>query len=203
MNVHEHPQFKSYLNLLLKWNAKTNLTAITEPKEIEEKHFLDSLALMPFLKNEARLLDLGTGGGFPGIPLKIVLPELEVVLVDAKNKKISFLQAVIADLGLKKASAHAGRAEDELLQKKLGQFDIVVCRATWELKDLLEAAYPYMKKDAQLIAMKGPKWKEELENSQNILRQLRLECQEIHHYTLPSGLEHTLLIFKQAPVGAS
>lgn len=195
IDVHAHPQFVAFRELLLKWNAKTNLTAITEIKEIEEKHFSDSLSLLPFLLPPCRLLDLGTGGGFPGIPLKIALPELEVVLLEARQKKVSFLQAAIAELGLSKIQAYAGRAEDSQVQEKLGLFDVVISRATWELKDFLSVAAVYLKKDGKIIAMKGPRWEEELKLAQKTLVGLGLECQKIHHYQVSAGVQHSLLFF--------
>lgn len=196
-------QFEKYLELLLKWNAKTNLTAITSRAEVIEKHFCDSLALLPFLPSSCRVLDLGTGGGFPGIPLKIANSALEMVLVDAKQKKISFLQAVIAELGLQHIMAVAGRAEDSALQQKVGTFEVVVSRATWELKDYLRAAQPYLKKGGRIIAMKGAKWQEELSSAQEVSDAYGLKCQKIHHYELSAGLEHHLLLFSEASVDFS
>lgn len=196
-NLPSPEQFEKYFELLLKWNAKTNLTAITNRAEVVEKHFCDSLALLPLLPSSCRVLDLGTGGGFPGIPLKIANPALEMVLIDAKQKKVSFLQAVIAELGLTQITALAGRAEDIALQQKVGTFDVVVSRATWELKDYVHAAYPYLKKGGQVIAMKGAKWQEELAAAQEVLEAYDLKCQKIHHYTLSPGLEHHLLVFSQ------
>lgn len=202
-NLPESEQFEKYFELLLKWNAKTNLTAITSRAEVIEKHFADSLALLPFLPSSCRVLDLGTGGGFPGIPLKIANSSLEMVLVDAKQKKISFLQAVIAELGLVQVAAIAGRAEDLALQQRLGKFDVVVSRATWELKDYLKAAHPYLKKGGQIIAMKGAKWQEELSAAQEVSDTYGLKCQKIHHYELSPGLEHHLLLFSKETVVSS
>jgi len=181
----------------MKWNAKTNLTAITSKAEVIEKHFCDSLALLPFLPPACRVLDLGTGGGFPGVPLKIANPALEMVLLDAKQKKISFLLAVIAELGLAHITALAGRAEDRALQQKIGRFDVVVSRATWELKDYLHAAQPYLNKGGRIIAMKGAKWQAELDAAQKVSDTYGLKCQKIHHYTISPTLEHHLLVFSE------
>lgn len=152
-------RFQKYLELLLKWNRTFNLTAITDPEEIRIKHFYDSLSLLPFLPEEGRFLDLGTGAGFPGIPVKIARPDLYVVLLDSRQKKISFCETVIRELGLKGIEAIWERAEDKEIQKKLGLFDVVVSRATFSIVDFLNLALPYCKENSAAIVMKGPREK--------------------------------------------
>lgn len=153
--------FDRYLQLLLKWTKTYNLTAITDPAEIKIKHFEDSLAPLPFLPNPCRLLDIGTGAGFPGIPLKIKRPDLEVVLLDSRRKKIAFCEAVIRELGLKGVQAVQCRAEDKKNQQKLGRFDVVISRATFSIADFLKIVRPYLKEGGRAIAMKSRDWSEE------------------------------------------
>lgn len=179
------------MELLLKWNKTYNLTAITDLKEIQIKHFEDSLSPLPFLKSCERILDIGTGGGFPGIPLKIERPELEVILLDSQRKKISFCEEVIRQLGLKKISAHQGRAEDPKMIKTLGLFNAVICRATFSIHDFLTMAGPYLKKEGIAIAMKSEHWREEYKEDP------RWKLKKIFNYELQNAEgKRSLLIFQ-------
>lgn len=158
-------KFNQYLRLLLKWNRTYNLTAITDEEEIRIKHFEDSLTPLPFLPQPCRLLDIGTGAGFPGLPLKIARPDLEVVLLDSVRKKISFCEAAIRYLKLDKIRAVQGRAEDASLIKKLGFFDIVISRATFSIPDFLNLASVFTEQRGLAIAMKGRDWQSEYKKS--------------------------------------
>lgn len=160
-----NPKFNQLLKLLLKWNKTYNLTAITQPEEIRVKHFEDSLVPLPFLPAKGRILDIGTGAGFPGIPIKIERPQLDVILLDSQRKKISFCEAAIRELALEKISACRGRAEDPKIISALGKFDVVISRATFSLNDFLETALPYCKDGGVAIAMKMANWKEEYQPS--------------------------------------
>ncbi len=164
--------FLKYLEELKEWNKRINLNANKEDKDIIIRHFLDSLILVPFLRACKTLLDIGSGAGFPGIPLKIILPELKVALLDSNNKKVSFMSHIIRTLGLKDIEAVHGRAEDEKIIKKVGRpvpegfnqgFDAITSRAFAELKDFLKTAKPYAKENGLMLAMKGPKGANELE----------------------------------------
>ncbi|MBI5327420.1 MAG: 16S rRNA (guanine(527)-N(7))-methyltransferase RsmG [Deltaproteobacteria bacterium] len=155
--------FLKYLAELKEWNKKINLTAITDEREIVIRHFLDSLTLVSFLANRKSLLDMGSGAGFPGIPLKIVLPDLKITLMDSINKKVVFMRHIIRMLGLKNIEAVQARVEDPKSVKKFGAcFDVVTSRAFAELGKFLESALPYAKKGGALLAVKGPKWSEEI-----------------------------------------
>ena len=187
---------KKYIELLLKWNAKLNLTAITKPAEIEVKHVEDSLALLPYLDDASSLLDLGAGAGFPGIPLAVYKPELRIVLLEATRKKISFMQAAIRELSLSNANAVCGRAENEELQERLGKFDCVTSRATWELKDFLPIASAYCSARGRVIAMKSSKWQEELSAAAVAIDSLDLELCATHEYKLSNSDPRALLVFK-------
>lgn len=141
---------------LLIWTKKINLTSITAPEEIAEKHFVDSLAIAPFVMHGASVLDIGTGAGFPGIPLKIALPELQMTLIDASVKKISFVKHIVRLLGLKNITAKHMRAEDfsQLITPSC-KFDIVLCRAFSSLDDFLGLAIPFLTSEGSAMALKG------------------------------------------------
>lgn len=160
-----NPLFERYLALLLKWNKIYNLTSIKDPKEVTIKHFEDSLSLAPFLSEGARLLDIGTGAGFPGIPLRIVRPDLHVFLLDSVRKKTDFCKNLIRELDLGPIEVIQGRAEDPILVQKLGLFDVVVSRATFSLKDFLTIAANFTKENGLGIAMKGRDWESEYEKT--------------------------------------
>jgi len=148
--------FDLYLRELLKWNQKINLTAIRSEKGIVLKHFLDSLSVTPYLSKTASLLDIGSGAGFPGIPLKIVQPSLEITLIDSVRKKVDFQRHIIRMLGLKQIEAIHGRIQEkEIHQSLAGRFDAVISRAFSDLQTLLLLAFPVLRKGGMLFAMKG------------------------------------------------
>ncbi|MDP2600833.1 MAG: 16S rRNA (guanine(527)-N(7))-methyltransferase RsmG [Deltaproteobacteria bacterium] len=185
------PQFQKYLELLKKWNKVYNLTAITGDEEIVVKHFEDSLSPLSLLPQSGRLLDIGCGGGFPGIPLKIVRPDLEIVLLDSVFKKIQFCEAVIRELKLTGIRAVQGRAENQKIIEQLGLFDVVVCRAAFSIIEFLKMAEKYLKRSGCAIAMKGPEWEKESKPEEN------WELAEIKNYELRNNLgKRTLLLFK-------
>ena len=186
--------FERFQKILLHWNKIHNLTAITDPQEIAIKHFEDSLAPLPHLPQGGRLLDIGAGSGFAGIPLKIERPDLEVVLLDSRHKKIDFCNIVIQELGLENIEALHGRAEDKSVQKKLGLFDIVISRATFPLDKFLKASLPYPKENGILIAMRGREWEKELKE---IKIPANLKLGQKYPYSLSQEMgERALLIFR-------
>lgn len=180
---------------LLRWNRTHNLTAITDPHEAVEKHLVDSLTLLKCLPEAGRLLDLGSGGGFPCLPVKIVRPQLEMVSVDAVAKKIAFQRHVARRLGLTGFSAWHGRAE--LLAEEQGwggTFDLVVSRAFTSLTGFIELALPYLKVSGRVIAMKGPEGERELHDAQAWLSERRIVCRRQIKVNLPvSGAGRLLL----------
>ena len=141
---------------LIKWNQKINLTAITDPMEIAVKHFLDAIAPISYISPTGSLLDIGSGGGFPGIPLKICLPSVSVTLIDASRKKINFVKHVIRILSLENIDAFHVRAEDfAKTSERAHHFDVIISRALTSMTTFAVAAIPFLKKDGVIIAMKG------------------------------------------------
>lgn len=141
---------------LISWNRKINLTAITDPREVAIKHFLDSLMPAGCIPDRGRLLDIGSGGGFPGIPLKIFKPSISVLLIDGVRKKINFLKHVLRTLSLENIEARQMRAEDLLkFPEYAASFDIIISRALSDLSIFVKSALPLLAKDGTIIAMKG------------------------------------------------
>ena len=188
----QEQQFMTYYELLVEWNSFMNLTAITEFDEVMKKHFVDSVSLINALpdlpEKEYTLIDVGTGAGFPGIPLKIVFPKLKVVLLDSLNKRVSFLNEVIDKLGLTDIKAVHGRAEDFAKQKEYREsFDICVSRAVANLATLSEYCLPFVKVDGNFISYKSEKITEEYENAKEAIRVLGGKYEKQVEFMLPSS----------------
>jgi 16S rRNA (guanine527-N7)-methyltransferase len=152
MDRHQIDQFALYAGELIKWNRKMNLTAITEAQALAVKHFLDSIAPAALIPPDACLLDIGSGAGFPGIPLKIVRPDLKVTLIDAVRKKVNFQKHVIRTLGLEHVGAHQTRAEQFSAEKP---FDVIITRALSTLREFAALALPLLAEDGVMLAWKG------------------------------------------------
>lgn len=180
-------QLYKYMELLLEWNEKINLTAITNPDEIIIKHFIDSITINKYIGEKFKVLDIGTGAGFPGIPEKILRPDINVVLADSLNKRINFLNEVITQLELTQIEAIHGRAE-ELGHNKLYRedFDVVTSRAVASLNVLLEYMLPFVKNNGICICMKGSNVEDEIENAKKALEILGGKIVRVHKFTLPN-----------------
>jgi 16S rRNA (guanine527-N7)-methyltransferase len=190
--------FELYLKELLKWNQKINLTAIRSEKGIVLKHFLDSLSVSPYLPKYSSILDIGSGAGFPGIPLKIIQPTLEMTLVDSVRKKVDFQRHIIRTLGLKGIEAIHDRVQDKkILQSLGGKFDIILSRAFSDLRTFLVLSFPFLKKEGKVIAMKGEVDDKEIRLLMEI-EETRYRLQKIDPLILPfSPFKRTILLFEK------
>ena len=188
-------KFYKYMSLLIEWNEKINLTAITEPKDIILKHFIDSMTISKYIKDSDRIIDVGTGAGFPGIPIKIIKEENEIVLLDSLNKRISFLNEVIKELGLNNINCIHSRAEEAGRNKNFREkFDISTSRAVANMSVLSEYLIPFTKMGGKVIFMKGSEIKQELEDSKNAIKLLGGKINKIDNFLSFQKLDRNLLV---------
>ncbi|OQB15172.1 MAG: Ribosomal RNA small subunit methyltransferase G [Firmicutes bacterium ADurb.Bin193] len=191
-------KFKLYRELLLSWNEKMNLTAITDPDEIWTKHFSDSLSCAPFIPNGASVVDVGTGAGFPGLPLKIARPDIKLTLMDSLSKRIRFLEEVISRLDADARCVHI-RAEDAGRKPEFREvFDIAVSRAVANMTILAEYCLPLVKIGGLMLAMKGSNIEEELQNASDLIGKLGGKVLRIHRYTIEgTDIAHSIVIIEK------
>lgn len=177
----------SYARLLVEWNEKMNLTAITDPNGIAVKHFLDSLLLLPHLpKIPFSLIDVGTGAGFPGVVLGIVREDMQLTLLDSLNKRLVFLETLCNELGVTAQRVHARAEEGGKLPKLREQFDVATARAVAAMPTLCEYCLPFVRQGGVFLAMKGPEGENELAAAKEAIRLLGGKAGVATHYTLPA-----------------
>lgn len=200
-------QFMSYYELLIEWNRVMNLTAITDFNEVCKKHFIDSLSIVKAcdMKAPMSVIDIGTGAGFPGIPLKIAFSNLKISLLDSLNKRIGFLQTVIENLKLRDIEVFHGRAEDYAKEKKFReQYDLCVSRAVANLSTLSEYCIPYVKTGGYFISYKSEKLTEEIKTAEKAIAVLGGRIEEQVEFQIPnSDIYRNLLVIlkeKETPV---
>ncbi|WEV60960.1 16S rRNA (guanine(527)-N(7))-methyltransferase RsmG [Streptococcaceae bacterium ESL0729] len=194
-------QFEAYFTLLVEWNEKINLTAITEKKEVYLKHFYDSIApiLYGLIPNEeVKLLDIGAGAGFPSIPMKIIFPHIKVTIIDSLNKRINFLRLLGGELGISDLELLHGRAEDFGQDKEFrGSFDFVTARAVARLNVLNEITIPFLKKNGILLSLKASQMKDEVSEAKHSLSVLGAKLIKEVDYKLPNGDERHILVIEK------
>ncbi|MBC2582646.1 16S rRNA (guanine(527)-N(7))-methyltransferase RsmG [Clostridium sp. DJ247] len=194
-------KFMQYKDMIKSWNEKVNLTAITEDEQIVKKHFIDCIKIFKFspLKQAKSIIDIGTGAGFPGIPIKIVSPNTNIILLDSLNKRVNFLNEVINSLELKGISTIHGRAEDFSKKAEYREnIDVAVSRAVANLSALSEFCIPYVKIGGYFIAMKGPSVDEEIREGKNAISLLGGKIDDIIKVAIEdSDLNHNLVIIKK------
>mgnify|MGYP003306847323 CR=1 FL=1 len=197
--VEQTEQFFEYMNLLIEWNEKMNLTAITDPEEIILKHFIDSITILNKIENSSKVVDVGTGAGFPGIPLSIMNPTLKITLVDSLNKRLIFLQEVVDKLQLKNIEIVHARAEEFGQNKKYREsFDIATSRAVANLSTLSEYLIPLVKVNGKVISMKASEAQEEINEAKKAIEVLGGKIESIDEFNLPqSDIGRTVIIIKK------
>ncbi len=193
INSEQLEHFEKYAALLKEWNKKMNLTAIDDDEGIAIKHFIDSISLLKFADIRGKIIDIGTGAGFPGIPLKIMRPKIELTLLDSLNKRLIFLEEVCRQLSTDAELLHS-RAEDAAVKSEYREkYDIAVSRAVANLPALCEYCIPYVKCGGMFISMKGPDGKNELAASENAIRLLGGGRNKVEFLSLPDGSSRTVI----------
>ncbi len=192
-------QLDQYAQLLVEWNQKINLTAITDPEGILIKHFLDSLLLLHAgIPQNAALIDVGTGAGFPSLPVKIARPDLPLTLLDSLNKRVTFLQTACAQLGLKQTRCIHSRAEEGGRTPALREkFDIATARAVANLQELSEYCLPYVKVGGIFAALKGFEIEQELAQAQKAISTLGGQIEQIKKFELPGDQKRSIVIIRK------
>lgn len=192
-------RFLQYGVCLLEWNQKINLTAITDPEEVAVKHFVDSIALLSIFTPDkgAKVIDIGTGAGFPGVPLKIARPDVEITLLDSLNKRLVFLEELLNGLDLSAQLVHA-RAEEGGRNPALREgFDWAVSRAVANLRLLAEYCLPYVRVGGIFTAMKGPEVEQELLEAQGAIEVLGGTVERVERFSLPDGSGRTVVVVRK------
>lgn len=201
LSEHQYEQFIKYMGLLQEWNEKINLTAITEDEEVIKKHFIDCIKAFKSdaIKNAEAIIDVGTGAGFPGLPIAIMNPNVQVTLLDSLNKRINFLNKVINDIELKNVITIHSRAEDGARKPELREkFDVATSRAVANMAVLSEFCIPYVKVGGHFVALKGPAIEEELKDGQKAISVLGGELKEIIEVNIEeSDLKHNIVEIKK------
>lgn len=197
----QYDQFMQYKSLLKEWNEKVNLTAITEDGEIISKHFIDSIQAFQFdgLNEAETLIDVGTGAGFPGLPIKIMKPEIRITLLDSLNKRLNFLRAVSEDLKLENVELVHSRAEDGARKPEYrDSFDVAVSRAVANLTLLTELCLPYVKVGGHFIALKGPAVEQEIRDAEYAVKVLGGKITEVKEVQIEgTDLKHNLVVIRK------
>ena len=189
-------ELDTYCEAVVKTNEQFNLTAITNPQEMEEKNLLDCLALLSFLPQEGKLADVGTGAGFPGAVLKIARPKLQLTLIEATGKKLNFVHQTLSEMGYSSEAVHL-RGEEAARGNYREQFDVVTARAVAALPTLLEVTLPLVKIGGRFLAMKGSGGEEELAAAKKALSILGGEVEKVHTFSLPTFGERMIIVVRK------
>ncbi len=197
ISTEQYKQLEIYARLLVEWNEKMNLTGITDPDGIAEKHYLDSILPLKFfaLPENAKLIDVGTGAGFPGLPMKIYRQDVKLTLLDSLNKRINFLSAVCEEAEIKAKCVHARAEEGGRNPEFREKYDVAVARAVAAMPVLTEYCLPYVKVGGVFAALKGPN--ENYKEGKNAVITLGGEIADVKEYALPSGDKRTLIVVQK------
>ena len=198
VNNEELENFYKYMKGIIEWNDKINVTAITEEKLFVVKHFIDSLLINHYLQGKAKIIDVGTGGGFPGIPLKILNKEKKFTLIDSVNKKLNVIRDLSGKIGLENLEVIHTRAEDLAEKKEYREmYDVATTRAVSNLSTILEYMLPFVKVGGIAVCMKGPNYKEELEDAKKAIEVLGGKFEHIETFHLEGEMERNILVIKK------
>ena len=198
LNKKQVEKLYKYMNLLLEWNEKINLTSITEPKDIILKHFVDSLTVLQYINDNEKIIDVGTGAGFPGIPLAIAKENAYITLLDSLNKRINFLNEISNDLDISNVTAIHGRAEEiGNMKQHREKYDIAVSRAVAPINILLEYLIPLVRVGGKCICMKGPNYKDEIKSIDNALKILGGKICEIKQIDINQEMQRNIIIVEK------
>lgn len=191
--------FDLYMTELIKWNQKLNLTSLEDEIDIIVKHFIDSLTPLAYIGLGSFVMDIGSGAGFPGVPMKITRPDLRLMLLESKGRKVSFLNNIIRELKLKNIRAISQRADSEMFQNVLSEhLDVTVARAFGDVESILDISAPYLKPGGKAIVMKGPRWREESSPKKHQKGSVCLVRSQVVELELPvSGDQRALLIYEK------
>lgn len=190
-------KYYDYMKLLLEWNKNINLTAITEENDIILKHFIDSMTVIKYLKDNQKIIDVGTGAGFPGIPIAINKDNVQIMLLDSLNKRIKFLNKVVEEINLKNVNTIHGRAEDYGRENR-EKYDVSISRAVANLSTLSEYLLPLVKVGGKCICMKGNNVEEELESAKFAIKELGGAIEKIETFNLPeSDIVRNIIIIRK------
>jgi len=192
-------KLECYANTLVEWNEKINLTAITQPNEIATKHFLDSLLLLHAIElpQNASLIDVGTGAGFPSVPCKLVRSDINLTLLDSLNKRINFLNALCEALEVKSTNIHARAEEGGRKPGLREQFDVATARAVANLRELAEYCLPFVKVGGLFVALKGYEIDDELDTAKKAIKELGGKVLEVKKYILPDDSKRSIIVIKK------
>lgn len=199
LTEHQLTNLDLYAERLVEWNEKVNLTTITAPDEIAVKHFLDSFLLFKCIniKDASSMIDVGTGAGFPSLPCKLIRNDLKLTLLDSLNKRITFLTALVQELGIRVDCVH-GRAEEQGNQSKFRErYDVATARAVAHMRELSEYCLPFVKVGGYFVALKGYEIEQELEEAKPAIRLLGGEIQEVLKFILPDDSKRGIVIIKK------
>ena len=195
----DYVKFSIYCQMLQEWNEKINLTAITDDQGIAVKHFVDSLLPLTMfdLPDHARLIDVGTGAGFPSIPMKLIRPDLQLILLDSLEKRLNFLRNLSARLGIDAVTLHARAEEAGRDPKHREKYDVATSRAVAAMGVLAEYCLPLVKVGGVLLALKGSSGRQEAEDGKRAIELCGGRVEQIHDYALPNGDPRTLVIVRK------
>ncbi|MCH5304006.1 MAG: 16S rRNA (guanine(527)-N(7))-methyltransferase RsmG [Ruminococcus sp.] len=192
-------KFENYYKQLIEWNEKINLTRIIDPDEVSLKHFADSLTILKYcdIPENAAVIDVGTGAGFPGVPLKIYRPDINLTLLDSLNKRLNFLNTVSEQNKLSVKTLHSRAEEAGRLKPERERYDIAVSRAVARLNTLCEYCLPFIKVGGSFVAMKGPNLTEELSEAKSAIKILGGEVKSVNEFNLDTAGERTVVVIKK------